>query len=378
MNEAALRERRASRRRQVRRRRRTVLAAALVALLGLVAMLTSGGPAGSDVRHEATTVGTAGAQAAAGTSTAPGRAASGPAPRSSPAAAAAGGPAGSVGRRAATMVHARAPAAGRTADATAPTGRGTRTTAGAELPAGGSATRARVAWPGAHRAPREPVPILMYHVIGTRSPLTTNPGLWVTAAEFAAHVRALRHAGYHAITLQDAWNAWHRHGELPRKPVVLSFDDGYAGQVRDALPILAAVGWAGVLNLEVHNLADIGGTKAVKRLVAAGWEIDAHTISHPDLTTLGSDALHHEVAGSRARLRRLLSVPVNFFCYPSGRYDARVIAAVKAAGYLAATTTQPGWASPAGDAFALSRVRVDGAMTAAAVLQRLRDTRATS
>ncbi len=216
----------------------------------------------------------------------------------------------------------------------------------------------------------------MYHVIGTRGPLTANPGLWVTAADFAAQVAAMRHAGYHAVTLQDVWNAWHRHGKLPRKPVVLSFDDGYTGHVRDALPILAAAGWPGVLNLKVDNLPAMGGTKGVKRLLAAGWEVGAHTISHPDLTTLGPDALHEQVAGSRARLRRLLGVQVSFFCYPSGRFDATVIAAVKAAGYLAATTTQPGWASPESDPFALSRVRVDGGMSPAAVLQRLHDLRA--
>jgi peptidoglycan/xylan/chitin deacetylase (PgdA/CDA1 family) len=215
----------------------------------------------------------------------------------------------------------------------------------------------------------------MYHVIGTRGPLTPNPGLWVSPADLAAQVHAMRHAGYHAITLQDAWNAWHRHGKLPRKPIVLSFDDGYAGHVQHALPILAAAGWPGVLNLELNNLAGIGGTKAVKRLIAAGWEIDAHTISHPDLTTLGPAALHEQVAGSRARLRRLLGVPVRFFCYPSGRYDATVIAAVKAAGYLAATTTRLGWASPASDPFALWRMRVDGGVSAEGLLQRLRDSR---
>jgi peptidoglycan/xylan/chitin deacetylase (PgdA/CDA1 family) len=213
----------------------------------------------------------------------------------------------------------------------------------------------------------------MYHVIGTRGPLTANPGLWVSPVDFEAQVQGLRRAGYHAVTLQDAWNAWHRKGKLPSKPVVLSFDDGYAGQVRHALPALAAAGWPGVLNLKLGNLADMGGTKAVKRLIAAGWEVDAHTISHPDLTTLGPDRLREEVAGSRARLRRLFRVAASFFCYPSGRYDATVIAAVKAAGYLAATTTQLGWASPATDAFTLPRVRVDGGMSPDAVLQRLRD-----
>jgi len=112
-------------------------------------------------------------------------------------------------------------------------------------------------------------------------------------------------------------------------------------------------------------------------MIRGGWEIDSHTLTHPDLTTLSGAALRHELVGSRKRLRELFGVRANFFCYPSGRYDQAVIAAVKDAGYLAATTTQPGWARPVADPLALSRVRVDGGMSARTVLQLLRDARST-
>lgn len=69
---------------------------------------------------------------------------------------------------------------------------------------------------------------------------------------------------------------------------------------------------------------------------------------------------------------------MSFFCYPSGRYDAAVTAAVKAAGYRAATTTRLGWARPDEDPFVLARVRVDGGMSARAVLQRMRGLRSGS
>jgi peptidoglycan/xylan/chitin deacetylase (PgdA/CDA1 family) len=72
------------------------------------------------------------------------------------------------------------------------------------------------------------------------------------------------------------------------------------------------------------------------------------------------------VGGSRARLRRVFGVPVNFFCYPSGSYDARVIAAVRKAGYLGATTTVEGLAVP-GTPFSLRRIRIDGSDRAAAL-----------
>ena len=103
----------------------------------------------------------------------------------------------------------------------------------------------------------------------------------------------------------------------------------------------------------------------------AGWELDSHTLTHADLTTLGSDSLRNEVAGSRRRLRRIFHVPVHFFCYPSGRYNERVIAAVKAAGYLGATTTIEGLATPDGR-YTLRRVRVNGDDSPAEVYEHAR------
>ena len=75
----------------------------------------------------------------------------------------------------------------------------------------------------------------------------------------------------------------------------------------------------------------------------------------------GFDAarLREEVTGSRTAIRKMFHVPVNFFCYPAGRYDAAVIAAVQHAGYLGATTTNYGLARP-GDLYTLARVRVSG------------------
>lgn len=230
--------------------------------------------------------------------------------------------------------------------------------------------------PGAHRAPHEAVPILMYHVIGYLKPGAANPALWVSPQEFAAQVRAVRRAGFNAVTLEQVWEAWHDGGRLPRKPIVFSFDDGYQGQVRDALPTLSRYRWAGVLNLELHNLPDMGGSKAVRRMVAAGWEIDSHTITHPDLTTVGDAQLRTELVDSRTKIKRLFGdTQARFFCYPSGRYDARVIAAVRAAGYRAATTVQPGFAKPTADPFELSRVRVNRGIGADGLLRLIRSAR---
>jgi peptidoglycan/xylan/chitin deacetylase (PgdA/CDA1 family) len=148
-------------------------------------------------------------------------------------------------------------------------------------------------------------------------------------------MRLLRARGYHAVTLAQVFDHWQRGLVLPPKPIVISFDDGYLSQWAHAARTLRALRWPGVLNLAVKNVGLAGGLsrRQVRELIGAGWEVDAHTISHRDLTTLDAAAVRHEVAGSRAVLRRTFHVPVAFFCYPAGRYDAAVEAAVRAAGY---------------------------------------------
>ncbi len=225
----------------------------------------------------------------------------------------------------------------------------------------------------ADRARDRPVPILMYHAIEPAPADARVPALWVTPAAFRSQLRALQRAGYRGVTLRRVWNAWHHGGSLPRRPVVLSFDDGYASQVRDALPALQRAGWPAVLNLTLDNLPQLGGTRAVRRMVRAGWAIDSHTLTHPDLTTLADAALRRELRDSRARIRRLFGEPTSFFCYPSGRYDARVVRAARAAGYLAATTVRSGFATPTADPYALPRILVSGGTGATALLRRLRD-----
>jgi peptidoglycan/xylan/chitin deacetylase (PgdA/CDA1 family) len=152
---------------------------------------------------------------------------------------------------------------------------------------------------------------------------------------------------------------------------VISFDDGYVNQDTVARPALAARGWPAVLNLEL-NLLDVRGglsRAAVGRMVAAGWEVDDHTVTHPDLTKVSDARLRAEVAGSRTLLRRRLGIDPLFFCYPYGRSDARVRRAVRAAGFLAATTTRPARATATDDPLALPRIVVRSTTAPAALVR---------
>jgi peptidoglycan/xylan/chitin deacetylase (PgdA/CDA1 family) len=232
-------------------------------------------------------------------------------------------------------------------------------------------TAARAKWPvhGAAAA-RARVPILMYHVIGDVPADAAYPDLWVAPDRFAAQVGALRAAGFTAITMEELWSAWHDGGRLPKRPVVLSFDDGDITHAMNAAPVLLKVGWPGVLNLTVQNLGERGLPMwGAKRLIRQGWEIGSHTTTHPDVTTLDAAGYARELAGSRKTLKRRLGVDVRFFCYPAGKSDAASRAAVAAAGYLGATTVDPGLAARGDDPYLLPRIRVNPGTTPAELVR---------
>ncbi|HWX44260.1 MAG TPA: polysaccharide deacetylase family protein [Solirubrobacteraceae bacterium] len=221
----------------------------------------------------------------------------------------------------------------------------------------------------------EAVPILMYHVINPPPAGAPFPGLYVPAEEFSEQIHALAHAGYHAVTQDQLWANWKEGVPLPSsKPIVLTFDNGYQSQYTNALPLLRRLGWAGVENLQLTGLPPSQGGLSptqVRGLVAGGWELDTQGFSHADLITLDPAQLHYQVAVARSEVQRLYHVPVNWFCYPSGHYDAAVLEAVHAAGYRGSTTVVPGWAQPGGDPYRLPRLRVLGGTTGSQLLSEL-------
>lgn len=215
------------------------------------------------------------------------------------------------------------------------------------------------------------VPILMYHVIAAPRPGTPLAQLWVAPERFSAQMAALADAGYRAVTLGRVFAAWNRGTALPHRPMVVSFDDGYLSHARSAAPVLRSHRWPGVLNLELHNLGPDGlPVHLLKRMVRDGWEVDSHTLTHPDLTTVDAARLRTELVDSRAEIQRRFGQPANFFCYPAGAFDDRVVAAVRAAGYAGATTELPGLAR-SGDRMTLHRIRVNGDDSPAALLSRI-------
>lgn len=207
-------------------------------------------------------------------------------------------------------------------------------------------------------------PILMYHVINPPPAGAPFPGLYVPKEEFAQQMLALHQAGFYAVTLEELWRHWHDGLALPKgKPVVLTFDNGYQSQFSNALPILRRYGWVGVENMQLSGLPPSQGGLSQAQLhglIRAGWELDTQGYSHAELPALSPAELHFQVVEARKKVQRRYHVAANWFCYPSGHYNATVIAAVQEAGFRGSTTVIPGWANSSESPYTLPRLRVLG------------------
>lgn len=204
------------------------------------------------------------------------------------------------------------------------------------------------------------VPILMYHEIAD------GPNrLYVTPAEFADQMAALKRLGFSTIRLQDLYDHFTHGSPLPDRPVILTFDDGYASFYTEAYPLLKQHGFTGTLFVITGWVGRTGYVTwdQIRQLVADGVEMGAHTVSHLELPRLSPGDARWEAAESRRRLEREIGRTVPFFAYPAGRNDPRSLTTLKEAGFLGAVTTEYGVAAADQNPLLWKRVRINKGTT---------------
>jgi peptidoglycan/xylan/chitin deacetylase (PgdA/CDA1 family) len=208
------------------------------------------------------------------------------------------------------------------------------------------------------------VPILMYHRIDALQPTlpAITRSLTVAPADFARQIRWLRGHGYHAISQEQLFAALEHGKKLPRKPVMITFDDGYRDVLANAAPVLKRLGMpatAYVITSRISN-GDVSflSWAQLHALEQSGIEIGSHTVHHAELPSLSDPAALQELIQSRHALEQHLGHPVQWFAYPAGKFDARSEELARQAGYVLAVTTQPGAAQSARAPLALHRYEV--------------------
>jgi peptidoglycan/xylan/chitin deacetylase (PgdA/CDA1 family) len=210
------------------------------------------------------------------------------------------------------------------------------------------------------------VPILMYHSISARPPAATAP-LAVHPAAFADQMAWLRDHGFTPLTLSGLDRA------LPERPVVITFDDGYADFHEVALPILARHGFPATVFVTTGWVDDAGAEAAgrpldrmlawrqIEEAAAAGVEFGGHSHSHPQLDQLPRPRLRDELERNKGILEERLGAPVTAMAYPFGYSSARVRREVRGAGYTTACAVANDLSDGGHDALALPRLTIRAA-----------------
>lgn len=185
-------------------------------------------------------------------------------------------------------------------------------------------------------------------------------GLTIPPPIFAADIHYLVSHGYHSVSARRLVSYLRRGGKLPPHPVVLTFDDGYADAYTNIYPVLRR----NHLTATFFICPGLLGRpryltwKQVQDMSRHGMDIEAHSMTHPDLTAVPAAQTWGEIYQSRAILQSRLHRPVDIFAYPYGSFNALVVQDVQKAGYWAAFTTREGWWQQADQLMSLPRVYV--------------------
>ncbi|MEU0964613.1 polysaccharide deacetylase family protein [Streptomyces sp. NPDC005917] len=212
-----------------------------------------------------------------------------------------------------------------------------------------------------------PVPILMYHSVAT-APNEATRALSVAPEAFAEQMALIAEMGLTPLNTADLAASWRSGGPLPDRPVLITFDDGYEGVHRHALPVLAKQGFVSTLFVSTGWIegpyATGGGLDAmldwdqVRELADAGCEIGGHSHTHPQLDQLDDERLRAELVGCRKIVAEQLGSAPASFAYPYGYSSRRVRQAVRASGFAQALAVENGLARRRQGPYALRRVTV--------------------
>ncbi|WP_049568202.1 polysaccharide deacetylase family protein [Nonomuraea sp. SBT364] len=215
------------------------------------------------------------------------------------------------------------------------------------------------------------VPILMYHSVSDRPNDETRPHS-VRPGDLDEQLAYLSEAGFSPLTLGDLVAALNKNNgrSLPAKPVVITFDDGYADFHGRALPLLDKHGHPATVFLTSGWVADAGDDAAGRPLddmltwgqareaAQSGIEIGGHSHSHPQLDQLPTEQLRQELRRNKGLLEDTLGTPVATMAYPYGYSSARVRREVRKAGYFAACAVGNTIAADRHDMLAIPRLTV--------------------
>lgn len=224
------------------------------------------------------------------------------------------------------------------------------------------------------KAHPRPIPVLMYHKV-VDAPLDTPHRIFVTVETFRSHLATFRRRGLTSLAFADLLDF--KEGrrpltEFPRRPVILTFDDGYENNLTKAAPLLKEFGFRGVLYLLARhdlrtNTWDEGAAPQVPLMTAAqrqelmateAFEIGSHGFNHARLPAMDEESAQHELRDSKRALEQEFGRPIHSFAFTYGDIDTRSARQAREAGYAYALNTDRGAIHIEEDPWSVFRVNV--------------------
>ena len=200
------------------------------------------------------------------------------------------------------------------------------------------------------------VPVLNYHRVdsGIRHSLVVPPD------EFKKQMQYLHDEGYHTITLDELYEYVTKGTELPDKPVLITFDDGYIDNYQHAMPILKEYNMKATLFMITGSIGEnrFVNLEQLKEMQANGIDIQSHTVNHKDLRNMSLQQARDELISSKAVLEDRMKHPVRYIAYPGGFANKDIDTIAEESGYRMAFNVKAGNVGPGQDLFNLPRQAV--------------------
>ncbi|WP_298838121.1 polysaccharide deacetylase family protein [Clostridium sp.] len=206
------------------------------------------------------------------------------------------------------------------------------------------------------------IPILMYHSISYEK----GNILRLPKVKFTSQMKYLKDNNYTTITLDELYSYMKTGGNLPSKPIVITFDDGYKDNYTNAYPILKEFNQKATVFV-ITNTIDYDQnyltSKEIKLMDSNNVRIESHTSSHEHLDKISYIDSLNTMKNSKMKLEKILNRQIDYIAYPYGGYTLNTIKAAKQAGYKLAFSTEFGLIDKTNNIYSLGRIFVNSNFT---------------
>ena len=205
------------------------------------------------------------------------------------------------------------------------------------------------------------IPVLYYHSVN----IPESNDIIISPKKIKQQLEYVKSLGYNTLTIYEFSSYILEKKPIPKKSILITFDDGYMDNYTNLFPILKSLSMKATIFVIAGGIDDnyYLSSSQIKEMVDYGIDIQSHTISHAHLNSLSHENKINELKNSRIKIEKLTNKKVISVAYPFGEFDEDTINATKEAGYSIAFTTNRGYDDQNSNVFKLNRLYVSSSFT---------------